>query len=221
MKNFPTLKGKTISLCDNSGSAHGACVSSYGTTTVSTIANLSGVMTAINSDSGQVGVFGDKLFIVDIDKEKGVLSQLDNIENVGQGVGGGTENGIWVFFDGAIKNKTHYDNIFIYSDQQAGHGGLYGIDKREYSNFTVQGNNNYYDNSYIDVLKLVEVYRQTVNPKVNIFSVQVGGYDNNILPESLYRGAILAGWTGNEVLYAKYLIDLWNESEKNESEKDK
>ena len=43
--------------------------------------------------------------------------------------------------------------------------------------------------------------------------IQTAGYDNTILPESTYRGAILAGWTGNEVVYAKELSKLWDELE--------
>ena len=51
-------------------------------------------------------------------------------------------------------------------------------------------------------------------PKVNLFSVQVAGYDNSVLPENLYRGAILAGWTGKEPLYARAIIDAWDQAEK-------
>lgn len=207
MANFPKLKGRTISLCDNSGSAHGTFTSSYGSTNIATIANLSGVMTAINSDSGQVGVFGDRLYLVDIDPHEGVLRQLKRIEEKASSVGQSTENGIWLFFRDAIKNKTVYDNIFIYSDQQAGHGGLYGLNSTDYSKYAI--------NTYIDVLKLVEEYRRVVNSNVNIFSVQVAGYDNSVIPENIYRGAVLSGWTGNEVVYAKYVIDLWNNVESN------
>ena len=59
----------------------------------------------------------------------------------------------------------------------------------------------------------LEKYRKTVNPKVNVFSVQVAGYDNMVLPENLYRGALLAGWTGKEPIYAKSIIDTWDSVE--------
>jgi hypothetical protein len=49
-----------------------------------------------------------------------------------------------------------------------------------------------------------------VNPKVNVFSVQVAGYNNSVLPANLYRGAILAGWTGRESQYAQSIIETWN-----------
>ena len=92
---------------------------------------------------------------------------------------------------------------------QAGHGGLYGTRPEEYKDF-VHGNAGW---RYIDVLALVSKYRKDVNPKVNVFSVQVAGYDNMVLPENLYRGAILSGWTGKEPIFAKSLIDTWNEIE--------
>jgi hypothetical protein len=60
---------------------------------------------------------------------------------------------------------------------------------------------------------LVRKYRDTVNPKVNVFTVQVAGYNNSVLPENLYRGAILAGWTGKEPVYAKAIIDAWDQAE--------
>jgi len=91
---------------------------------------------------------------------------------------------------------------------QAGHGGLFGERSSEYREFIHKKGG-----TYIDVLALVEKYRKTVNSKVNVFTVQVGGYNNSVLPENLYRGAILAGWTGKESIYAKAIIDTWDSIE--------
>ena len=60
---------------------------------------------------------------------------------------------------------------------------------------------------------MAQEYRDKVNPKVNLFTVQVGGYNNSVLPEALYRGAILAGWTGKEPVFAKAIIDAWDSQE--------
>ena len=57
--NFPKLNGKTICLSDNSGSAWGALNSEYGTVKVAEIANLSSIITALQSDEGYLGLFGD------------------------------------------------------------------------------------------------------------------------------------------------------------------
>lgn len=206
--NMPKLNGRVMSLCDNSGSAWGTLNSEYGTVTVAQIANLSALITGMQSEEGHVGVFGDNLKTRAVSKRNGLLTQMSESNNLGKGIGGGTENGIWMFWDKAIKNKEHWDTVFIYSDMQAGHGGLYGVDQRQYKDFIHEKGG-----SYIDVLALVRKYRQTVNPKVNVFTVQVAGYDNSILPENLYRGAILAGWTGKEPVYAKTIIDTWDEIE--------
>ncbi len=204
--NFPDLKGKSICLCDNSGSAWGAIPSSYGSVTVAIIANLSALITAIRSEEGEVGVFGDRLTTLPVLQNEGILSQLDKINRIGKKQGMSTENGIWLFFDKAIKNKTWYDHIFIYSDMQAGHGNLFGKDSSQYKDYSVNGN-------YIDVLSLITAYRKEVNPKVNVFSVQVAGYKNTAVPENHYRTSILSGWTGNEVTYAKYINDIWDQAD--------
>lgn len=209
VSNMPKLKGKTICLSDNSGSAWGNCPSEYGTVTVAEIANLSSLITALQSDEGEVGVFGDNLSVSSTSKRNGLLSQLEETSRTGRMQGGGTENGIWVFFANAIKNKTHYDNIFIYSDMQAGHGDLFGHGSTVGQSEFVHKKGG----TYIDVLAMAEAYRKKVNPKVNLFTVQVAGYNNSVLPENLYRGAILQGWTGKEPVFAKALIDIWDSIE--------
>ena len=208
VSNMPKLNGKVACLSDNSGSAWGTMNSEYGQVTVAEIANLSSLITAMQADEGYVGVFGDQLSLQGVSKRNGLLTQLDETSKRGRNQGQATENGIWLFWDDAITNKKHYDTVFIYSDMQAGHGRLYGTDSSKYKEFIHQDRG-----SYIDVLALVEKYRKTVNPKVNVFSVQVAGYDNSVLPENLYRGAILAGWTGKEPVYAKAIIDTWDQIE--------
>ena len=210
--NYPKLKGKTICLSDNSGSAWGAVPSEYGSVKIASISNLSSIITALQSDEGYVGLFGDSLVIKSVSKRNGILEQSEQLDKIGPDQddtgGGGTENGIWMFFRDSISNKTSYDNIFIYSDQQAGHGGLYGTSEgqEEYRDYSLD--------SYIDVLKLIYEYRKKVNSKVNIFSIQCAGYDNSVIPENYYRTTILGSWTGKESVYAQELIKIWNDVEK-------
>ena len=209
ISNMPKLKGKVACLSDNSGSAWGSCTSEYGTVTVAEIANLSSLITAMQADQGMVGVFGDNLSLEEVSKRNGLLTQLEETSERGRKQGGSTENGIWIFWDKAIKNKIHYDTVFIYSDMQAGHGGLFGFSNTVGA--SPYGTSR--SETHVDVLKMVNVYRKKVNPKVNVFSVQVAGYDNSVLPENLYRGAILSGWTGKEPLFAKAIIDIWDSIE--------
>jgi hypothetical protein len=60
---------------------------------------------------------------------------------------------------------------------------------------------------------MIKTYRKLVNPKLNVFTIQTGGYDNNLIPEDLYRGVILSGWTGKESQFAASNIKIWNKIE--------
>ncbi len=217
MENYPQLEGHVMALSDNSGSAHGTMTSSYGSQTVSDIGNLSALFTAYRATGrGVVGVFGDDLKFYEVDKTKSLLCQYDEISKLGSTVGGNTENGVWLFFKWAFQNpcENKYDHWFCYSDMQVGHGGLYGKDLDIINKGFLWGNKCSNSILYIDIHKCVDKYRMEINPKLNTYMVQTAGYDNTILPESTYRGAILAGWTGNEVVYAKQLCKLWDELER-------
>ena len=214
MCNYPKIKGKTVCLSDNSGSAWETCTSEFGTVTVGVIDNLSAVLTAACSDEGTVVKFGDTTKTFNISKRNGMLYQANLIsEKRDDDVGGWTEGGIWEFFRDAINNKVYYDNIFIYSDQQAGHGGLYGTydHQKEYRALGYDAYDSY--NCCINVFKLIKEYRKQVNPQVNVFSVQTAGYDNTLLPEYAYRTNILYGWTGREAEFAATMIKLWDEAD--------
>lgn len=204
--NMPQLSGKTICLTDNSGSAWGTIPTEYGSVTIAEIDNLSSILTAKCSDEGYVGVFGDRLKIIPISKNDKVLRKLSEINKIGKEIGMNTEGGIWTFFQKATKNKDKFDNIFIYSDMQAGHGKLYGTttQQEEYRNANCSCG------MYINVFQCLLNYRKQVNKYVNMFSVQTAGYDNSVLPEYAYRTSMMSGWTGKEALFAKMLIDIWD-----------
>ena len=216
IENYPMLEGNVVSLSDNSGSAHGTLTSSYGKSTVANIGNLSALFTAYRaSGRGVVGIFGDTLKMYEVDKSKSLLEQYREISELGKTVGGNTENGVWLFFKKAFQNPNDYkfDHWFCYSDMQVGHGGLYGSDLDIINNGFLWGNRCTNSILYLDIHKCIAKYHMEINPKLNTYMVQTAGYDNTILPESTYRGAILTGWTGNEVVYAKELCRLWNELE--------
>ena len=214
--NLPKLHGTSAFLTDNSGSAWGTMNSEYGSVTIAEIDNLSAVIGAANSQKGTVFAFGDRLMEYPISKRDGILHQAQHIsEEARRYVGGGTENGIWLFMRDAIKNKTHYDNIFVYSDMQAGHGGLYGIrkDMADCSRWgcTIDSR---YNSTYVDFAKLVDKYRKEVNPKVNVFCIQTAGYDNVLVPENGYRMSLMYGWTGKELVYADAINKMWDEKDR-------
>lgn len=198
--NVAPIPGKTISLCDNSGSAWGAITSEFGSVKVAEIANLTGVITGKKADEGYVGIFGDRLEVVPIRKKQSTFDFTTNLNRIGQGIGHATENGIWLFLDRAIRNKEHWDNIFIYSDMQAGHGGLYGNNPYDYRQYTWNGR-------YIHVPMLIKEYRK-INPKVNVFLVQVAGYKDTLMPEFYDRTYIIGGWSAGILNFASTMINL-------------
>jgi hypothetical protein len=197
LENLPWLGGRTMALCDNSGSAQGTTTSAMGTMKVSTIANLTGVLAAMRSHDGHVGIFGDRLESMAVRKRSSVFDQLDQLERLAQGIGLGTENGVWLFWDRAIRERQRWDHVFVLSDMQAGHGGLYGTSPAKYRTYAWKGRE-----QYIDVPRLVARYRAEVNPDVRVFLVQVAGYHDTLVPEHYHRTYILGGWGPGLLGYA-------------------
>jgi len=197
--NVPKFSGRVMSLVDNSGSAWGVQTSEMGTMKMAEIGNITGVITGKVSDEGYVGVFGDRLTTVPIRKNSSIFDQVDKINEIGRGIGSGTENGIWLFWKQAIEKKEHWDHVFVYSDMQAGHGGLYGI------NPPIMGGTSYVwcnNGPYIDVPKLIATYRAQVNPNVKVYLVQIAGYEDTLMPEYYKNTYILGGWSGNILKFA-------------------
>jgi hypothetical protein len=202
LKNVPRFPGRLMALCDNSGSARGSATSSMGTMVVATIGNLTGVIAGARADDGHVGVFGDRLETFAVRRKSSVMDQLKKAERLGDGIGGGTENGIWLFWDKAIRQKEHWDHVFVFSDMQAGHGGLYGTDSRAYAEYQWRNTRN------IDVAKLINTYRAKVNPNVNVYLVQIAGHQDMILPEFYQRTYMLGGWGEGVLRFAGEMARL-------------
>ena len=206
MGNLPHFAGRVASLCDNSGSAWGTAASSLGTMRIAEIANLTGVLTGRAADEGHVGVFGDRLEMFPVRKRDSVFRMVDQIGKAGQAIGGGTENGIWLFWDKAIRERQHWDHVFVYSDMQAGHGGLFGTNPSDYANFLWPNGGR-----YIDVPKLIATYRAQVNPNVMVYLVQVAGYTDTIMPEFYERTYIMGGWGEGLLRFAAQMAGLYAE----------
>lgn len=185
---LPQFKGRVMSLADNSGSAQGATTSELGTMQVNKIANLTAVLTGMASDEGHVGVFGDELEVRAVRKRASVFEQLAELDSIAEGIGQGTENGVWLFFEKALREKEHWDHVFVYSDMQAGHGGLYGTDRQAYKNYQ------WPRTSHIDVAALIREYHRTVNKNCKFYLVQVAGYQDSLAPDFYPNVVVLGGW---------------------------
>lgn len=175
-----------------------------GTMKISQIANLTGIITAKASDEGYVGVFGDRLEVSEIRKKSSIFDDLKMMETQSRSIGQSTEAGIWLFWDKAIREKQHWDTVFTYSDMQAGHGGLY----TQYAIGEYSLDSHYH---HINIPKLIQKYRQEVNPHVNVFLVQVAGYTDTIMPEFYNRTYILGGWGDGILKFADTMIKSQNQ----------
>jgi len=177
---------------------------------VAEIANLTAAITAQNSEEGYVGVFGDKLRTLAVRKRESVFDMVDRLNKIGKGIGQSTENGVWLFFDKAISAREHWDSVFIYSDMQAGHGGLYGDNPKAYKDYQYAGGRGSYRH-YIDVAKLIAEYRRQVNANVMVYLVQVAGYTDTIVPEYYDKTFILGGWSEGILSFAAKMTELYKE----------
>ncbi len=204
LSNAPHFGGRVMSLADNSGSAWGTTTSSMGTMHIAQIANLTGVITGMRADEGYVGVFGDRLETRPVKKSEGVFRQVQALDKLGHGVGQSTENGIWLFWEKSIRERQHWDSVFVYSDMQAGHGGLFGTEPSAYRDFIWSKGGH-----YIDVPKLIAAYRAQVNPKVMVYLVQVAGYADALVPEFYDRTFILGGWGEGLLRFASQMSSLY------------
>ncbi len=197
LHGLPRFRGRLTALADNSGSAQRTTTSSLGTMKASTIGNLTAILAALCADKGSVGIFGDRLEMFDVGPKANVFELLAKAEHEARTIGESTENGIWLFWDKAIREKQIHDHVIVMSDMQAGHGGLYGTDPKSYKAFAVRERE-----KYIDVAKLVRHYREKVNPGVMVYLVQIAGYQNTLVPELYDRTFILGGWGEGILRYA-------------------
>ena len=139
-------------------------------------------------------------------KRSGVFESLKRLDRIGHDIGGSTENGIWLFWDESIRRKEHWNHVFVHSDMQAGHGGLYGTNPRQYQDYLWRRGAS--QTQYIDVPKLVRAYRERVNPEVRVYLVQVAGYGDTIMPEFYDRSYILGGWGEGLLRFAAAMSEM-------------
>lgn len=125
--NIPKLDGNVAVLIDHSGSVRGDAggssrVSAFSATTRAMIGNLFGSMLAYRQDNVYIGLFGDRLISVPMDRTKKLLDFNKESYALGAKCGGGTEAGIYDFMRQCVKEKKKIDNVVVFSDCQIGDG---------------------------------------------------------------------------------------------------
>lgn len=176
VKNLPLLQGKTAILADNSGSMGGdgggsGAVSAYSKRTSADIANLFATLYWMRADNTYVGLFGDRLVQPTLDREKGVFENYVTVAKAGNTVGPGTEEGIYVFFENALRDKVKVDRVIIFSDMQIGKNSWYGR------------GSGYNSGDFNALFKKYKAF----NPDVKVYSVDLRGYGTTVFSDGIYE----------------------------------
>ena len=185
-ENIPALKGNTAILVDHSGSVRGdgggsGRVSAFSKTTTAMIGNLFGSMLAYSQRNVYVGLFGDRLVPVPMDRTKGLLEFNKESFAMGKTCGPGTENGLYIFLDEAIRNKTKVDNLVIFSDMVIGSGGQGGWDRSSRAGLG-------------SFQSLFKKFKQ-VNPQCNTVCVDIRQTSGKTVFDKSLNVIQIAGWS--------------------------
>jgi len=183
--NIPELEGRVAILIDHSGSMRGdmggnSLVSAFSHTRSSDIANVFASMFLSKQPSVYVGLFGDTLRQYKVNRDKNILATAKDIHNEGRECGGGTEHGIYLFFEELINSKTPVDFIIIFSDMVIGERcSWYG---RDYGRSTG---------------RFQEVFKQfrKLYPGTKVVSVDIRQTDGTTVFNKNYGVTQVAGWS--------------------------
>ena len=184
--NIPELEGRVAILIDHSGSMRGdggghSLVSALSHTRSSDIANVFASMLLSKQPSVYVGLFGDRLLRYKLDRKMGILAMSKDMHRQGSACGGGTEAGVYDFFEEIIKSKTPVDNIIIFSDMVIGERNTwYGIDRY------TRGSGRFQD--------LFRSFRK-MYPGTKVVSVDIKQTDGTTVFNKNFGVSQVAGWS--------------------------
>ncbi len=187
-RNIPRLSGNVAILNDHSGSCRGddggnSRVSAFSKTSTAMIGNLFASMIAWNQDDVYLGLFGDRLINVPIDRKMRMLDFNRKSFDIGTKCGGATETGIYTFFRNAVKSGKKIDNVVIFSDCQIGRGDRftpwYGSESKDCSEHFHE---------------LFKKFRK-INPLANIIVVNLRQYGGTSVFDPKQRILNIAGWS--------------------------
>ena len=191
-ENIPSLVGNTAVLVDHSGSVRGdgggsSKVSAFSTTSTAMIGNLFGSMLAYSQRNVYVGLFGDRLISVPMDRKIGLLEFNKESFRKGGACGGATENGLYIFLDEAIRNKTKVDNLVIFSDMVIGKGGSGGWDGTSRAGF----------GTFQELFKKFKA----VNPQCNTVCVNMRATGGKSVFNKALNVTEVAGWSDKSAVH--------------------
>jgi len=184
--NIPELEGRVAILIDHSGSMRGdgggaSLVSTLSRTTMVDIANLFASMLLAKQPSVYVGLFGDTLIQYKINRKMSIIEATRDMYRKGRECGGGTEHGIYTFFEEIIASKTPVDNIIVFSDMVIGErNSWYGLSG------SGRGQGRFQD--------LFKKFRK-MNPVAKVVSVNIHQTDGTTVFNKNMGVSQVAGWS--------------------------
>lgn len=197
-ENIPELDGNVAILCDDSGSMRdrnvlgsSSRVSAFSNTVTSTIGHLFAAMLGWKQKDIYIGLFGDKLVPVKIDRSKRMLDFTKYLDNEGGKCGLYTEAGIYSFFRYCIEKKKKIDNIIVFSDCQIGSGA-----ETEWYGFSSKDRSHGFQELFKEFKK--------INPICNFVVCNLRNANGNSVFHKSQRIINIAGWSEKIFEVIKY-----------------
>ena len=189
VENIPELEGNVAILVDHSGSCRGdaggsSAVSAFSKTSTAMIGNLFGSMMAYRQKNVYIGLFGDKLIDVPMDRNMKMLDFNKMSFDRGACCGAGTETGIYDFIRKCIIEKKKVDNVVVFSDCQIGNGS-YNFTPWYGSKMTDRGDHFH---------ELFNKFKK-LNPKCNWIVVNLRQSGGTSVFDKSQRILNIAGWS--------------------------
>ena len=189
VENIPELEGNVAILVDHSGSCRGdaggsSAVSAFSKTSTAMIGNLFGSMMAYRQKNVYIGLFGDKLIDVPMDRNMKMLDFNKMSFDRGACCGAGTETGIYDFIRKCIIEKKKVDNVVVFSDCQIGNGS-YNFTPWYGSKMTDRGDHFH---------ELFNKFKK-LNPKCNWIVVNLRQSGGTSVFDKSMRILNIAGWS--------------------------
>lgn len=186
-ENIPDLEGNTAILVDDSSSMRGdtggsSRVSAFSKVNSSMIGHLFASMFAWKQKDVYIGLFGNRLIPVKVDRSKRMLDFNKWSYQEGGRCGGSTEAGIYEFLRQCIKEKKKVDNVIVFSDCQIGDGAQtswYGHSGSERS---------------VGFQKLFKDFKK-INPMCNFVVCNIRQVNGNSVFHKSQRILNIAGWS--------------------------
>lgn len=204
--NLPWLAGRSAFLVDTTNSMRYCCMkdryllrkdryrSRYAEMSLMEIAIFNSVIGMMRSDEGAIFLFDDTIERIDVHGDGGILAQVRAVRQAAGRCFHSTMGPLRLFLDEAVGGDQHWENIFVYSDISA----ISDVSPSwEYE-------------SGLEPPRLIQAYRERVNPKVNVYSVLVDEYESPLLPDYRYRATGFCSWTGKELLFADAMGRMWD-----------